>query len=85
MILWGYFIWTSASVKYEVNLRIYRADASNESIYADIYFNFVKDLEERSYLHLTVVVAKENGCVVSACADCIGKIVGKTSELPEYP
>ena len=64
---------------------IYWADASNKSIYADIYLNFVKDLEEGSYLHLAVVVAKENGCVVSACADCIGKIVEKTSELPEYP
>ena len=64
---------------------IYRADASNESIYAEIYLNFVKDLEEGSYLHLAVVVAKENGCVVSACAECIGKIVEKTYELPEYP
>ena len=64
---------------------IYWADASNESIHAYIYFNFVKDLEERSYLHLAVVIAKENGCVVSTCADCIGKIVEKTSELPEYP
>ena len=64
---------------------IYPADASNESIYADIYLNFVKDLEEGSYLNLAVAVANENGCVISACADCIGKIVRKTSELPEYP
>ena len=64
---------------------IYRADASNESIYADIYLNFVKDIKEGSYLHLAVVVVKENGCVVSACDDSIGKIVEKTSELPEYP
>ena len=64
---------------------IYQADAWNEFSNADIYFNFVKDLEEGSYLHLAVVVAIENGCVVSACADCIGKIVEKTSELSEYP
>ena len=44
---------------------IYRADASNESIYADIYLNLVKDLDEDFYLHLALVVAKENGCVVS--------------------
>ena len=64
---------------------IYRADASNESIYSDIYLNFVKELEEGSQLHLAAIVAEENGCVVSGCADCIGKIVEKTSELPEYP
>ena len=63
---------------------IYRTDASNESIQADIYFNFVKDLEEGSDLHLPVAAAKENDFVVSACANCIGKIIGKTSELPQY-
>ena len=47
--------------------------------------NFVKDIEDGSYLHLAVVVAKKNGCVVSTSADCIGKIVEKTSELSEYP
>ena len=57
---------------------IYRADASNESIYSGIYFNFVKDLEERSCLHLAVVVVKENGCVTFACAECIAQIVDKT-------
>ena len=61
---------------------IYRADASNESIYAEIYLNFVKDFEEGSQLHLAVV---ENGCVVSVCTECVGKIVEKTSELSEYP
>ena len=64
---------------------IYRADISNESVYTGIYSNFVKDLEEGSYLHQAVVVVKKNGCVVSACADCIGKIVEKNSELPENP
>ena len=64
---------------------IYWADASNESVYADIYFNFVKDLEEGSYLHLVVVLAKGNGCVVSACADCIGKIVEKTCQSIPKP
>ena len=46
---------------------------------------FLKDLFESSYLDLAVVVVKENGSVISACAGCIGKIVEKTSELPEYP
>ena len=59
--------------------------ASNESTYAEIYLNFVKDLEDGSYLHLAVIVAKKNGCVVSPSADCIGKIAEKTSELSEYP
>ena len=63
---------------------IYRADASNGSIYAEIYLNLVKELDEDFYLHLALVVAKENGCVVSPCLDCIGKIVEKTSELTEY-
>ena len=45
---------------------IYRTDASNESIYADISFNFVKGLKECYYLHLALVAAKENGFIVSS-------------------
>ena len=64
---------------------IYRADTSNESIYASIYLNFVKDLDEGSYLHQAVVVVKENSCVVSACADCVGKIIERAKSWQSIP
>ena len=63
----------------------YRAYASNESIYAEMYLNFVKDLKEGSYLYLAVAAAKENDCVVSACADCIGKIVETLQSCQSIP
>ena len=64
---------------------LYRSDAVSVSIYADVYLKYVADFAEGSYLHLAVVIAKENGCVVSGCAECIGKTVNRLSILPEYP
>ena len=64
---------------------IYCSDVANVSLYADAYLKYVAYFAEGSYLHLVVVIAEKNGCVVSACAECFGKIVDRLSMLPEYP
>ena len=63
---------------------IYLSDAANVCIYADFYLKYVADFTEGSYLHMAVVIAEENGCVISARAKCIGKIVDRLSILPEH-
>ena len=42
-------------------------------------------MREGFALHLVVMIAKENNCVVSACDGCVKSIVDRLSLLPEYP
>ena len=73
--------------RYEVSLRmrLYLLFRRCQFIYANVYLKYAADFAEGSYLRLAVVIAKENGCVVSACAESIGKIVDRLCILPEYP
>ena len=73
--------------QYEVSLRmrLYLLFRRCQFIYANVYLKYAADFAEGSYLRLAVVIAKENGCVVSACAESIGKIVDRLCILPEYP
>ena len=54
-------------------------------MYSQIYLDYVQDIKKGFSLHLVVMIAKENDVVVSACVDCLKKIVDRLCILPEHP
>ena len=54
-------------------------------MYSQIYLDYVQDIKKGFSLHLVVMIAKENDKVVSACVDCLKKIVDRLCILPEHP